>query len=252
MEFSLSPSSLPQVFVGEGGTMPTCSSKDGYNIHVAEETTLEPGQRAFISTQLYWKLPSVCALVIRNRYDINRLILSVEQDMIGSTYAGELKIMVTNHSTSRMQVDKGFVIAQAVLVNVFPSLPTMLEPVQTNSTQMIPVEVKSESMKASEVLTQMPPVDQVRVNPTMRRNRGNKPSAKQVTPVQSKEPHVSIPLKYGESAESSAKRISMPVTQGGTWAVPVERDGTDETKEVDDDKIIMTPVKLDVESSFPN
>lgn len=87
----------------------------GFDLYSIEETYLEPGTTALISTGIAVKLPEGYEAVIRPRSGISaKTGLVVMLGTIDQSYLGELKIIVKNVGTAKEKIPMGYKLAQLV------------------------------------------------------------------------------------------------------------------------------------------
>lgn len=99
------------------------SGAAGFDLASTEYHNIGPGQTILVSTGLFMEIPEGYELQIRPRSGVSAktdLRIANAPGTIDSDYRGEIKIIVTNHSsTSYFMIEKDDRIAQGVLAPVY-------------------------------------------------------------------------------------------------------------------------------------
>lgn len=102
----------------------------GLDLSAAEAVSLAPGARAAVATGWAVAIPAgMAGLVVPRSGNALRLGLTVANapGLIDAGYRGELKVILVNLGTDRVQVTPGDRIAQLVVVPVSLAAPTEVE-----------------------------------------------------------------------------------------------------------------------------
>ena len=108
----------------------------GFDVHSAENITLEPGMRKLVATGFAVALPDGWEMQVRPRSGLafkNGLTVLNSPGTIDADYRGEVKVLLLNTSDEAFEIERGMRIAQLVITEVKPvSFKEVLELSETN------------------------------------------------------------------------------------------------------------------------
>lgn len=86
----------------------------GYDLFAADHVLIHPGEMRAVGTGIALEFPSGWGGVIKDRSSMAMKRLTVSAGVIDSGYRGEIRILMSNHSTTSHTIEPGQKIAQLI------------------------------------------------------------------------------------------------------------------------------------------
>ena len=105
------------VAAGPNGTVPKRADENaaGYDLYSSEDRTILSGTRALVDTDICIRPPRGCYARIAPRSSMAVNGVDVGAGVVDRNYTGTLKVLLINHASVNLIVDKGQRIAQLIL-----------------------------------------------------------------------------------------------------------------------------------------
>ena len=106
--------------VFKGDTLTRAHETDaGADIKSAVDINIKPYQSVLVNTGTHIRIPDGCVGIIKSRSGLaSKNDIEVGAGVIDSSYTGECKVLLRNHSSLPFQVTKGMKIAQLLVMPV--------------------------------------------------------------------------------------------------------------------------------------
>lgn len=86
----------------------------GYDLFSAEHALIHPGEMRAVRTGIALEFPSGWGGVLKDRSSMAMKRITISAGVIDSGYRGEIKVLISNHSTTSYAVETNHKIAQLI------------------------------------------------------------------------------------------------------------------------------------------
>jgi dUTP pyrophosphatase len=102
------------------GSVPMYQTKgsSGMDLHASHDEVIKPGERKWVGTGLHVQPPIGYEFQVRGRSSLAGKYIDVHYGTIDSDFTHEVKVLVINNGYKEFIIEKGYRIAQMVLMKI--------------------------------------------------------------------------------------------------------------------------------------